>query len=158
MKSSTPHRMSNLQKDIDDLDRMVDTDAAKDAIRSQIRLIAREIAALEADYSRLAEQLAVLQPSQSPPHQLTHVRGLFYAAGDPVPFCPRCWEAYSRRVHFPGRFRCSTPRLSDGSATLATQPTPQSQMKTFCSDSKGPNQLLELTITPAHVLERLSDS
>jgi hypothetical protein len=43
--------MKTLQEDIDDLDRMVDTDAKKDAIRSQIRLIAREVAALEADYT-----------------------------------------------------------------------------------------------------------
>ena len=47
--------MKTLQEDIDDLDRMVDTGAAKDAIRSQIRLIAREVAALEADYSRLEQ-------------------------------------------------------------------------------------------------------
>jgi hypothetical protein len=47
--------MKTLQEDIDDLDRMVDTDAKKDAIRSQIRLVAREVAALQADYSSLAE-------------------------------------------------------------------------------------------------------
>jgi hypothetical protein len=43
--------MKTLQEDIDDLDRMVDTNAAKDAIRSQIRFIAREVATLEADYA-----------------------------------------------------------------------------------------------------------
>jgi len=51
--------MSKLQGDIDDLDRMVDGNAAKDEIRSQIRLISREVAALEAafqaDYGRLTE-------------------------------------------------------------------------------------------------------
>jgi hypothetical protein len=41
--------MKTLQEDIDDLDRMVDTDAQKDAVRSQIRLISREVAALQAD-------------------------------------------------------------------------------------------------------------
>jgi hypothetical protein len=50
--------MSTLQQDIDDLDRMVDGNAAKDEIRSQIRLISRGVAALEeADYARL-EQIA----------------------------------------------------------------------------------------------------
>ena len=50
--------MSRLQQDIDDLDRMVDGNAAKDEIRSQIRLISRGVAALEAaDYERL-EQIA----------------------------------------------------------------------------------------------------
>lgn len=44
--------MKTLQEDVDDLDRMVDTGAAKDAIRSQIRLVAREVAALETDLAR----------------------------------------------------------------------------------------------------------
>ena len=47
--------MKTLQEDLDDLDRMVDAGAAKDAVRSQIRLIAREVAALQADYSSLAQ-------------------------------------------------------------------------------------------------------
>jgi len=46
----------SIQQDINDLDRMVDTDAQKDNIRSQIRLIAREVAALETDYSSLAQR------------------------------------------------------------------------------------------------------
>ena len=47
------HKMKTLQEDIDDLDRMVDGGAPKDAIRSQIRLIAREVAALQADFASL---------------------------------------------------------------------------------------------------------
>jgi hypothetical protein len=51
--------MSRLQQDIDDLDRLVDGNAAKDEIRSQIRLISREVAGLEAalgaDYARLTK-------------------------------------------------------------------------------------------------------
>jgi hypothetical protein len=51
--------MSSLQQDINDLDRLVDGNAAKDEIRSQIRLISREVAALEAalgqDYARLTK-------------------------------------------------------------------------------------------------------
>jgi len=47
--------MKTLQEDIDDLDRMVDTGATKDAIRSQIRLIAREVGALQADYTSLEQ-------------------------------------------------------------------------------------------------------
>lgn len=53
--------MKTLQEDINDLDRMVDTGAAKDAIRSQIRLIAREVGALEAGYARLAKEHAQSQ-------------------------------------------------------------------------------------------------
>jgi hypothetical protein len=53
--------MKTLQEDIDDLDRMLDTDAAKDAIRSQIRLIAREAAALEIEFASLAQSHTDLQ-------------------------------------------------------------------------------------------------
>lgn len=57
--------MKTLQEDIDDLDRMVDTGAQKDAIRSQIRLISREVAALQADYSSLAEAHAKLEEAKA---------------------------------------------------------------------------------------------
>ena len=57
--------MKTLQEDIDDLDRMVDTDAPKDAIRSQIRLISREVAQLETDYARLAEAHEKLQAEKA---------------------------------------------------------------------------------------------
>jgi hypothetical protein len=45
--------MITLKDDIENLDRMVDGDTPKDKIRSQIRLIAREVATLEADYASL---------------------------------------------------------------------------------------------------------
>lgn len=47
--------MSSIREDLDHLDRLVDGGAAKDEIRSQIRLIDREVAALEADYAALGE-------------------------------------------------------------------------------------------------------
>ena len=52
--------MKTLQEDIDDLDRMVDTNAAKDAIRSQIRLIAREVATLQAENASIYQAHAEL--------------------------------------------------------------------------------------------------
>src|ERR1039457_6714810 len=98
--------MNRLQQDIDELDRMVDTDAAKDAIRSQIRLIGPEVAALETDYASLAEQYAQLQAAEAPTPTteplLEHRRGLYYAADDPIPLCPHCWEAWHRRIHLSG--------------------------------------------------------
>jgi len=108
--------MNSILNDIDDLDRMVDTDAAKDAIRSQIRLIDREISAMEAEYSRLAEQHATLLAAQPPPAEssaetFTHVRGLFYAADDPIPFCSRCWEAAGRRIHLFGPIPMFHPEI-----------------------------------------------
>jgi hypothetical protein len=48
--------MATLQEHIDDLDRMIDGgNTTKDAVRSQIAFIGREVAALEADYARLNE-------------------------------------------------------------------------------------------------------
>jgi len=64
----TFYDMNTLQQDIDDLDRMVDCGAPKDAVRSQIRLIAREVAALQAEFTRLAEAHEKLQTTQSQPH------------------------------------------------------------------------------------------
>jgi prefoldin subunit 5 len=57
--------MNSIQEDLNDLDRMIDGDAAKDAIRSQVRLIAREVAALEADYASLAQAHTQLQDAHS---------------------------------------------------------------------------------------------
>lgn len=51
----------NIHDDLDHLDRLVDGGAAKDEIRSQIRLIAREIAALEADLTAFAQGHAQLK-------------------------------------------------------------------------------------------------
>jgi hypothetical protein len=52
--------MITLIDDIENLDKMVEGGSPKDAIRSQIRLIAREAAALQADYASLAENHAKL--------------------------------------------------------------------------------------------------
>ena len=64
-RNHTPVTMKTLQEDIDDLDRMIDGGAAKDAVRSQIRLISREVAALQADYARLAETHTNLREAHS---------------------------------------------------------------------------------------------
>ena len=47
--------MPTIHEDIENLDRLVDGGAAKDEIRSQIRLIDREVAALEAENAGLIE-------------------------------------------------------------------------------------------------------
>lgn len=107
--------MTRFQQDLDDLDRMVDRGATKDAIRSQIRLIGREIAALEAEYASLAEDHAKLQashaklqasqslsPAEAPLDSFAYLRSLYYKASDPIPFCPHCWETGNRKVHLSG--------------------------------------------------------
>jgi hypothetical protein len=57
--------MRTLDEHIDDLDRLVDGDAPKSNVRSQIAFIAREVAALEANYARLAEAHTKLQEAHS---------------------------------------------------------------------------------------------
>ena len=55
------HKFMTIHEHIDALDRMVDCNASKPEIRSQIAFIGREIAALTADYSQLQEAYAALQ-------------------------------------------------------------------------------------------------
>ena len=57
--------MKTLQEHLDDLDRMVDTDAGKPQTRSQIAFVGREVAALEADYADLAHRHAELQKAHT---------------------------------------------------------------------------------------------
>jgi hypothetical protein len=56
--------MPTLQESIDALDRMIDGQASKPELRSQIAFIGREVAALEADYSHLSQDHATLQEAQ----------------------------------------------------------------------------------------------
>ena len=98
--------MSRFAQDFDDLERLIDGNAAKDEIRSQLRFIAREVAALEADYTRAIEehqQFQLAQAAVSREEPLQHLRGVYYASDDPVPFCPHCYEAGSgKRIHLSG--------------------------------------------------------
>jgi hypothetical protein len=57
--------MTRLQQDIDHLDRLVDGNAAKDEIRSQIRLISREVAALEASLGADYGQVKIARFSET---------------------------------------------------------------------------------------------
>lgn len=57
--------MNTLQQDLDDLDRMVDGDTPKDKIRSQIRLISREVAALEEKKESVEENNAALREANT---------------------------------------------------------------------------------------------
>lgn len=57
--------MRTLDEHLDDLDRLVDGNGSKAEVRSQIALIGREVAALEADYARLAEAHTKLQAAKA---------------------------------------------------------------------------------------------
>ena len=47
---------------------------------------------------KVSEMEAELQRKRS----FHHVRQLYYADGDAVPFCPRCWESQNKAVHLFG--------------------------------------------------------
>ena len=88
--------MSRISQDIEELERMLRDGAEMDSILAQVRFIAGQIASLEAQYATLEQEHTELQQSQptsSPEPPLEHVRGIYYATGDSVPFCPRCYEA-----------------------------------------------------------------
>ena len=93
--------MTRILQDLDDLDRLVDGGAAKDEVRSQIRVIQTQVAMLQAEFATLAQEHQRLQLAQSLP-PLQHVRGVYYMSGDPVPFCPRCYEIQQKRIHLFG--------------------------------------------------------
>jgi len=96
------HDMSRISQDIDELQRMIDDDAAKDDIKSQLRFVAREVATLEAQYATLEQEHAEFQSLHTEP-ALQHLRGVYYASDDPVPFCPHCYEASAgKRIHLSG--------------------------------------------------------
>ncbi len=129
--------MTRLLSDIDDLDRMIDSDAAKDVIRSQVRLIEREVAALVAEYARLAEDHAKLQASQPPSADrapldtLQHQRGLYYGLGDPVPFCPHCWETSQMRIHLSGPIPMLNPEVERWECHTCNKDYAATQGQTF---------------------------
>jgi hypothetical protein len=93
--------MSRISQDLDKLEAMIDDNTDKDEIKTQVRFIASQVATLEAQYATLEQEHADLQAAHTEP-ALQPMRGIYYAAGDPVPFCPRCYEADSKRIHLFG--------------------------------------------------------
>ena len=113
--------MASLEQDLDDLDRMVDTGAPKDAIRSQIRLITREVATLQTELARTVEdhqklqaehaKLKATQVIPAPTDKLQFRRGLYYQGADPIPFCPQCWESSNKKIHLSGPIEMMNPEV-----------------------------------------------
>jgi hypothetical protein len=83
--------MSRISQDLQELERMID-DGETDKIKSQLRFIAEQVSTLEAQYASLEQENADFQAAHAEP-TMQHRRGLYYASGDPIPFCPRCYEA-----------------------------------------------------------------
>lgn len=96
-----------LTEHIDALDKMVAGHASTAEIRSQIAFIGREVAALEADYAQLVQVNAERQKTDS----FEYRRGLYYQTGDPIPFCPHCWETSNKRIHLSGPIPMANPEI-----------------------------------------------
>jgi hypothetical protein len=64
--------------------------SSKDHESKQHGMLAAEHAALKDAHAKL--QAEHHQPS------LKHHRGLYFKIGDPIPFCPHCWESTNKEV------------------------------------------------------------
>ena len=42
---------------------------------------------------------------------LAHVRLIYYADDDPIPFCPRCWEIDNKLIHLFGPVKVTDPAV-----------------------------------------------
>ena len=70
----------------------------------QILDLQGEIMELTQGNRELQTQLQELQDTLSQVGQMTFRSPFYYADGDEVPYCPRCWEVDKRAVHFPPPF------------------------------------------------------
>jgi len=61
-------------------------------LQSEINELTRENMTLEQDVEKLKKALAFQD-------KLTFKAPFWFAEGDPVPFCPRCWEADKEAIH-----------------------------------------------------------
>lgn len=105
--------MPTLQESIDALDRMVTQGTSVPELRSQIAFIAREVAALEAEYVGALDDNAKLQTSQptstTPSEQEQFHNGIKFirstkTGGKWMAFCPKCGQPalpiHERGQHF----------------------------------------------------------
>ncbi len=63
-------------------------------LEGEVITVTRENRRLQAANEELEGRLALKA-------RLTFMSPLYYAEGDPVPFCPRCWEVDQKLVHLP---------------------------------------------------------
>lgn len=71
----------------------------------QILDLQGEIMELTQANRELQMQLQEFRDTLSKVGQMTFRSPFYYAEGDEVPHCPRCWEVDKRAVHFPPPFR-----------------------------------------------------
>jgi hypothetical protein len=90
---------------------LVEQSAPYSEIKGSLLAMREEIEGYEQAASNqvaLAKENAALKASLSPPlagappDSFSCLRGLYYQAGDSIPFCPKCWEASGRKIHLSG--------------------------------------------------------
>lgn len=95
-------------------DRALKAEAVFRDLQAEIGRLYARLEASQHDNEALRFDLQRSQPStvtQPPEEPLAHIRGLFYASDDSVPFCPRCWEASGRRIHLSGPIPMFNPEV-----------------------------------------------
>jgi hypothetical protein len=54
---------------------------------------------LQEENIALKMRIGDLEAQQNKKQSLRHIRSLYYADGDAVPFCPKCWETQTKTIH-----------------------------------------------------------
>jgi hypothetical protein len=61
-----------------------------------------EVVQLSTRNFELEKKVKDLEDDLHRKQSLKHVRLVYYADGDPIPFCPRCWEGNNKLIHLFG--------------------------------------------------------
>jgi len=61
-----------------------------------------EVVKLSSQNAELEQKCLKLEAELSLKKSLRHVRSLYHADNDPIPFCPHCWETSEKLVHLFG--------------------------------------------------------
>ena len=68
-----------------------------------------EVVKLSTRNVELEQKCAEFETELNRKKSLRHIRSLYYAENDPIPFCPNCWEVSNRLVHLFGPQSLSNP-------------------------------------------------
>jgi hypothetical protein len=68
-----------------------------------------EVVSLSTRNFELEKKCAEIHAELNLKKSLKHVRLLYYADGDPVPFCPHCQESAGKRIHLFGPIKPRDP-------------------------------------------------
>jgi hypothetical protein len=79
-------------------EKLLTADKENESLKSENAIQEQTLTQKEQEIQRLKQQIQELQKLHGTP-QLKFVAPFFYADGDPVPYCPRCWESDHKAIH-----------------------------------------------------------